>query len=105
MKIATALVLLTIPFSLFAQSAPDQKSAQDKDADKKQAVAAAAQSGKKSQKKDQSKKEEPKKEEEKKGGMTADTFSGLHFRSIGPGVESGRVMSIAVNPKKKSEFT
>src|SRR5579871_1607767 len=104
MKLAAALVLLTVTFSLFAQSAPDQKSAQDKDADKKQAVAAAAQSGKKSQKKDQAKKEEPKKEEEKKGGMTADTFSGLHFRSIGPGVESGRVMSIAVNPKNKSEF-
>ena len=45
-----------------------------------------------------------KKEEEKKPGMNADTFSGLKFRSIGPAVASGRVMSIAVNPKKKIEF-
>jgi len=105
MKLITAFfVFVLLPFSLFAQSAQDQKSAQDKDADKKQAVASAAASGKKVQKKEQAKKEEPKKEEEKKGGMTADTFSGLRFRSIGPGIESGRVMSIAVNPKKKSEF-
>ena len=36
--------------------------------------------------------------------MTADTFSGLKFRLIGPAVASGRVMSIAVNPKNKSEY-
>ena len=42
--------------------------------------------------------------EEKKGGMTADTFSGLKFRSIGPAVASGRVMAIAVNPKNKFEY-
>jgi photosystem II stability/assembly factor-like uncharacterized protein len=83
-------------------------SAQDTGADTKQD--AAAQPAKKSQKKDQKKddkKEPPKKEEpkeEKKPGMNADTFSGLKFRSIGPGIESGRVMSIAVNPKNKVEF-
>lgn len=43
-------------------------------------------------------------EEEKKGGMTADTFSGLQFRSIGPSVASGRVMSFAVNPRNKFEY-
>jgi photosystem II stability/assembly factor-like uncharacterized protein len=109
MKSAAAFVvsLMLLPLPLFAQSSPEQKSSQDKDADKKQAVAAAAQSAKKAQKKEQAKQEatgEPKKEEGKTGGMTAETFSGLKFRSIGPGVESGRVMSIAVNPKKKSEF-
>jgi hypothetical protein len=36
--------------------------------------------------------------------MNADTFSGLKFRSIGPAVASGRVMSIAVNPKNKFEY-
>jgi photosystem II stability/assembly factor-like uncharacterized protein len=63
--------------------------------------------GKKAAKNDEAKKEEPKKEEakeEKKGGMTADTFSGLKFRSIGPAVASGRVLSIAVNPKNKFEY-
>ena len=68
-------------------------------------TSAAAPQGKKETKKEQKKdekKEEPK--EEKKGGMTADTFSGLKFRSIGPAVASGRVMSIAVNPKNKSEY-
>ena len=36
--------------------------------------------------------------------MNAETFSGLKFRSIGPAVASGRVMSIAVNPKNKFEY-
>src|ERR1700757_469159 len=73
---------------------------QDMDADKKNPPVA------KTPKKDQKKpeqKEEPKKEE-KKGGMTADTFAGLKFRLIGPAVASGRVVSIAVNPKKKKEY-
>ena len=69
----------------------------------KKPVSAAAAGSKKEPKKDE-KKEEPKKEEEKKGGMTADTFSGLKFRLIGPAVASGRVMSIAVNPKNKFEY-
>jgi len=42
--------------------------------------------------------------EEKKGGLTADTFSGLQFRSIGPAVASGRVIAFAVNPKNKVEY-
>jgi len=59
--------------------------------------------------KGQGKKEKPKEgeakpEEEKKGGMSADTFSGLEFRSIGPAVASGRVMAFAVNPKNKFEY-
>lgn len=86
------------PFTLLAQKS------QDKDADPKQPVPAAP-AGKKDQKKEQKKdekKEEPK--EEKKGGMTADTFSGLKFRLIGPGVASGRVMSVAVNPRNKFEY-
>jgi len=96
-----ALLIATLPFNTHAQSAPEQKP--DKDADKKQA---ASSTGKKNQKKaaNEDKKEEPKKEDEKKPGMNADTFAGLKFRSIGPGVESGRVMSIAVNPLKKDEF-
>ncbi len=103
-SLAILVAAVLTSFNLAAQSTQDPK-AQDKDADKKPAVAAA--SGKKDQKKDakpEEKKEESKKEEEKKPGMNADTFSGLKFRSIGPGVSSGRVMSIAVNPKKTSEF-
>jgi len=78
---------------------------QDKDADK-----TGARATKKNQKKDQKKDEKKetvtaeKKEEEKKPGMNADTFSGLKFRLIGPAVASGRVMSIAVNPKNKFEY-
>ena len=101
---AFVVAVVLASFNLFPQSSQEQKT-QDKDADKKQAVAAAS-AGKKDQKKGakEEKKEEPKKEEEKKPGMNADTFSGLKFRSIGPGVESGRVMSIAVNPKKTNEL-
>ena len=43
-------------------------------------------------------------EKEKKPGLDADTLAGLKFRSIGPAVASGRVMSIAVNPKNKYEY-
>jgi len=44
------------------------------------------------------------KKEEKKGGMTAETFSGLQFRSIGPAAASGRVAAFAVNPKNHAEY-
>ena len=85
---------------LSAQQTPD------KDADKKPASAAAAPAQSKKETKKDAKKDEKKEEpkEEKKGGMTADTFSGLKFRLIGPAVASGRVMSIAVNPKNKFEY-
>ena len=77
----------------------------DKDADKKPAAAADKKALKKDQKKDEKKDEaKDKDKEEKKGGMTADTFSGLKFRLIGPAVASGRVMAIAVNPKDKFEY-
>ncbi len=100
-SITTFVLLLSLTFiaPLPAQQTPD------KDSDKKPVSAAAAQAQKKDAKQDQKKdqkKEEPK--EEKKGGMTADTFSGLKFRLIGPAVASGRVMSIAVNPKNKFEY-
>jgi photosystem II stability/assembly factor-like uncharacterized protein len=81
--------------------------AQDQDADQKpQAVPTSPKSKKSANKNKESKKTPPaeKKDEEKKGGMTADTFSGLKFRSVGPGAASGRVMSIAVNPKNKFEY-
>jgi photosystem II stability/assembly factor-like uncharacterized protein len=100
-KSRIAIVLAAVVFALSTLTAAPQ----DKDADKKASSAAAAQPSKKDQKKDQKKdekKEEPK--EEKKGGMTADTFSGLKFRLIGPAVASGRVVSIAVNPKNKVEY-
>ena len=73
---------------------------QDKDADK-----AGRPAVKKDQKKEEAKdKDKDKDKDEKKGGMTADTFAGLKFRSLGPAVASGRVMSIAVNPKNKVEY-
>jgi photosystem II stability/assembly factor-like uncharacterized protein len=107
---------VTVPVA--GQETPQEK---DKDADKKPAIPAAP-AGKSEPKKDQ-KKEEKKincksggqecpphtetpdtETEEKKGGMTADTFSGLKFRLIGPAVASGRVMSIAVNPRNEVEY-
>ena len=44
------------------------------------------------------------KKNEKKGGMTAETFTGLQFRSIGPAVASGRAAAFAVNPKNHAEY-
>ena len=106
LSVAVSLVIFFAAFLAFLNS---RAIAQDKDADKPQAGPAAPQDRKAKSKKDDKnaekkdeKKEEPK--EEKKGGMTADTFSGLKFRLIGPAVASGRVMSIAVNPKDKFEY-
>ena len=105
MKTFAIFVLVLSTMFTFAQTAPQPK---DQDADKKPAIPAKPASKeepkkepKKDQKKDE-KKEAPK--EEKKGGMTADTFSGLKFRLLGPAVASGRVMSIAVNPRNKFEY-
>ncbi len=72
---------------------------QDKDADK--AGVSAPRKARKTEKKESA---PDSSQEEKKGGMTADTFSGLKFRSIGPAVASGRVVAIAVNPKNKFEY-
>ena len=102
-RIAALLCLFVLTASLMAQQIPNS-TPQSPDADRPAATPPAKKQVKKEAKKDE-KKEEPKKEEEKKpGGMTADTFSGLKFRSIGPAVASGRVMSLAVNPKKTDEF-
>ena len=103
LRLKSSLSILLVALSLFHLSLAAQTAAPvstDKDGDKKNPPAAKAL--KKDQKK-QEQKEEPKKEE-KKGGMTADTFSGLKFRLIGPAVASGRVMSMAVNPKNKNEY-
>ena len=97
MKWFAIIVLLLAAFGPLYLPA---QASQDKDADKKNQPA--PKPAKKDQKKPEQK-EEPKKEE-KKGGMTADTFSGLKFRLIGPAAASGRVMSIAVNPKNKNEY-
>jgi len=100
-RVAIAVVILFLTFSNLI-AAP-----QDKDADK---TAVPAPAPKKNARKDQKRVEstaassQDKKDEEKKPGMNADTFSGLKFRSIGPAVASGRVMSIAVNPKNKFEY-
>jgi photosystem II stability/assembly factor-like uncharacterized protein len=104
-----SLVIFVLVLSLFFFSAlfltARAAQAQDKAAAKTPATAAASLE-KKEAKKD-AKKEEAKKDEgkdEKKPGMNADTFSGLKFRLLGPAVASGRVMSIAVNPKNKFEY-
>ena len=34
--------------------------------------------------------------------MTTDTFKGLAFRSIGPGITTGRIQDIAIDPKNPS---
>lgn len=103
--VAAFVSLFTLGCSIGLSQTAQQQKTQDKDADKKQAVAAAA-AGKKDKTQEDKKKEEPRKEkeEEKKPGINAGTFSGLKFRLIGPAVASGRVMSIAVNPRNNSEY-
>jgi photosystem II stability/assembly factor-like uncharacterized protein len=104
MRIAGVLAFLFLTFS-FLSGAPQDQSAENV------ARPAAKKDSKKDQKSDEKKdeskdkdKDKDKNKEEKKPGMNAETFSGLKFRSIGPGASSGRVMSIAVNPKNKFEY-
>jgi len=100
MKRFAIFLLVLSTFAIVSSAQELQEKAADKPA------AAAAKAAKKDQKKDE-KKGTPKKDEakeEKKPGMNADTFAGLKFRLIGPGAASGRVMSIAANPKNKFEF-
>jgi photosystem II stability/assembly factor-like uncharacterized protein len=107
LAVVSAILFFSLLFSFSSRNAIAQ------DADKPLAGSVAPQDKKQQGKKD-TKKEQKKDEkggekkddakEEKKGGMTADTFSGLKFRLIGPAVASGRVMSIAVNPKNKFEY-
>jgi photosystem II stability/assembly factor-like uncharacterized protein len=40
----------------------------------------------------------------KPAGLTADTFSGLKFRSIGPAYTSGRIADFAVNPANPKQY-
>ncbi len=97
--------LIILVAALLGFSAAAQNS-HDKDADKsgRPAVKKEKKDQKKEEKKNESKDKDDKEKDEKKGGMTAETFSGLKFRSIGPAAASGRVMSIAVNPKNKVEY-
>src|SRR5262245_36543905 len=79
------------------KSAKD-KAAKDKDADKggKDKDKDAADKDKKDKKDDES--------AESRDPMSSGTFSGLKFRSVGPALISGRVVSIAVNPHNKSQY-
>lgn len=42
--------------------------------------------------------------QQKSVNLTADMFSPLRFRSVGPGLNTGRIADIAVNPKNHSEW-
>jgi photosystem II stability/assembly factor-like uncharacterized protein len=109
--IRTISVLIFLATSLaasgFAQEAKKQDAVQKPDAASKQAAPDKKKVDKKGSDKksiEEQKPSEAPKPEHKPGAMDSDTFSGLQFRSLGPGVASGRVISLAVNPKNKSEF-
>ena len=95
-----SFAVFVVMFASVCSFAPAQATPETK-ADKKSSASA-------EEKKDKKKGGKSEKKEaiveEKKPGMNADTFSGLKFRLIGPAAASGRVMSIAVNPKNKFEY-
>lgn len=75
-------------------SAPSEKNAKDKPAKDKDKDAA-----------DKDAKDKKDAENaESRDPMSSGTFSGLKFRSVGPALISGRVVSIAVNPHNKSQY-
>ncbi len=94
--LAVGLILSLLPASVLAQAA-----AAKKDVKKQEPPPAKAP---KTEKAASPEAQKPAPPEHKPGDMDSDTFSGLQFRSIGPAAASGRVISLAVNPKSKSEF-
>ncbi len=48
--------------------------------------------------------ESPEAASDEAGGMTAGTFAGLKWRSLGPALMSGRICDFAVNPDDPSEY-
>ncbi len=105
-QLLACLVLVLCAAALTSAQKPAKKDAVQKpDARAKEAAVEA-----KKHATDEPKPEEPKAEdvkpkpEHKPGDFDSDTFAGLQFRSLGPAVASGRVISIAVNPKNTHEF-
>src|SRR5260370_36456981 len=83
------------------ESAASDKSATDKSAKDKDA----ADKGGKDKDKDKDANDKKDGEDgESKDPMSSGTFGGLKFRSVGPALISGRVVSIAVNPHNKSQY-
>ena len=96
LKLHSLLVLsLLFRLPLFAQTEPQDSKKQEPPPAKKQ-----------SQKENAKPAPETatKAPEKKPGEMSADTFSGLQFRLIGPAVASGRVIAFAVNPRNRAEY-
>jgi photosystem II stability/assembly factor-like uncharacterized protein len=58
----------------------------------------------KTQKVDKKGKAEEAKKDDKKEKLSAGTFSGLQLRGIGPALTSGRIIDLAVDPKKPSTY-
>jgi photosystem II stability/assembly factor-like uncharacterized protein len=99
---------------------PTKKSTGKADSDKatdttsaKKSAAAKDEKSKSEQKSDKDKKDDKKDEAKKPGGddenkprdlMSSGTFSGLKFRSIGPAMVSGRVATIAVDPRDRAHY-
>ena len=105
-----ALLALALTSAALAQTTTKKDTVQKPDARAKEA-AAEAKTAKKEDQKTKGAATEPAKTddakpkpEHKPGDMDSTTFAGLQFRSIGPAVASGRVISLAVNPKNKNEF-
>ena len=83
--------------------APLSAQPQSADSEKQEPPTAKSKSSRK-QKSEATKTKAEETPEQKPGAMTAETFSGLHFRLIGPAVASGRVIGFAVNPNNRAEY-
>ncbi len=93
LALLTAVALVAGPSATFARGLAPQKD-EKKDTRK---------DDKKDEKKED-KKEEKKEEKKAADPMNPGTFAGLRLRSIGPSVASGRIVSLAVDPRNRSRF-
>ena len=96
--------MLTVPAS--AQEArPEGQPAKAKAAPAKPtAKAEAAKTAKPAEKKTAEPADQKAEDEKPKGGWSADTWSGLTLRGIGPAVTSGRIADVAVDPTDKKRW-
>src|SRR5262249_11107078 len=87
-----------------AQSGKTKTSAQSSSNKAKPAEKAAAAKAESAASDESGKDKKDEESGESRDPMSSGTFGGMKFRSVGPALISGRVVSIAVNPRDKSQY-
>lgn len=99
-KKTTALIAALVAAVTLTAAAQEKEAAPKPEAAKKAATPEPVKKAEPAKKAAEAKAED----EKPKGGWSADTWSGLALRGIGPAVTSGRIVDIAVDPTDKKRW-